>query len=104
MVRALRIDVASGVYRAMAALSFLAAGALVSFAAGAPAPPMKIAPFTVDASFPGGNILVEKIEGDTVCLKPELKGTARRWFYWYFRVTGAGGRTLTFAAAPGALA
>ncbi|MCC7519168.1 MAG: hypothetical protein IT578_08290 [Verrucomicrobiae bacterium] len=53
-------------------------------------------PLAIDADFPGGNILVETIEGDTVHLKPELKGTAKPWFYWYFRVKGAAGRTLTF--------
>ena len=53
--------------------------------------------FTIDAKFPGGNIVVEKIDGDTVHLSPDLTGTLQPWFYWYFRVTGAGGRTLTFS-------
>lgn len=50
----------------------------------------------VDARFPGGNILVDKIEGDAVFLHPDLRGTSTDWFYWYFRVREAGGRTLTF--------
>jgi hypothetical protein len=51
---------------------------------------------TVNASFPGGNIVVEKIEGDTVFLRPDLRDTQGWWFYWNFRVTGAAGRTVTF--------
>jgi len=52
--------------------------------------------FTIDAKFPGGNIVVDKTEGDTVHLSPDLTGTMQPWFYWYFRVQGAGGRTLSF--------
>ena len=51
---------------------------------------------TVDASYPGGNIVVDKIEGDTVSLHQELRDTGRWWFYWNFRVRGAAGHTLTF--------
>jgi len=50
----------------------------------------------VDANYPGGNIVVDKIEGDTVSLHQELRDTARWWFYWNFRVRGAAGRILTF--------
>jgi len=52
--------------------------------------------FTVDAAFPGGNIVVEKIEGDNVHLHQDLRDTAGPWFWWHFRVRGAAGRTLTF--------
>jgi len=54
-------------------------------------------PFTVDADYPGGNILVERIDGDVVHLRPDLRDTEGWWFYWNFRVRGAQGRTLTFA-------
>jgi len=55
----------------------------------------------VDASFPGGNILVDKIDGDTVSVHQDLRDTAGDWFYWQFRVRGAEGRTLTFQFTQG---
>src|SRR6056297_1339773 len=52
---------------------------------------------TVDADYPGGNIIVERIDGDTVILKQDLRDNARWWFYWNFRVRDvAAGRKLTF--------
>jgi len=51
---------------------------------------------TVDASFPGGNIVVEKIEGDTVTLRSDLRNTKGYWFYWCFQVSGAEGRQVVF--------
>lgn len=51
---------------------------------------------TVDADFPGGNIVVERMEGDEVFLHQDLRDTTRDWFYWCFRVRGAQGRSLTF--------
>lgn len=53
--------------------------------------------FKIDAAFPGGNIRVGKIEGDRVELGPDQRENILPWFYWYFRVTGAAGRTLAFA-------
>jgi hypothetical protein len=50
----------------------------------------------VDARFPGGNIVVDSIEGDTISLHQDLRDTEGWWFYWAFRVRGAAGRTLTF--------
>lgn len=52
----------------------------------------------VDARLPAGNIVVDKIEGDTVFLHQDLRDTTpdRWWFYFAFRVIGAEGRTLTF--------
>ena len=50
----------------------------------------------VDADFPGGNIIVERIEGNTIFLKPDLRDTSTWWFYWHFRVRGSAGRTLKF--------
>jgi hypothetical protein len=53
--------------------------------------------FAIDADYPGGNIVVERIEGDTVVLHPDLRDTDGWWFYWSFRVRGAQGRSPTFA-------
>jgi hypothetical protein len=50
----------------------------------------------IDADFPGGNIVVDKIEGDDVYVHQDLRDTKGDWFYWYFRVRGAEGRELTF--------
>ena len=70
---------------------FLALG-FASVAARAAAP-------RIDAAFPGGNIIVDGIEGDTAFLRPDLRDTQGDWFYWAFRVRGAAGRTLTFTFA-----
>ncbi len=54
---------------------------------------------TIDiyANFPGGNISVEKIEGDDVYVHQELRDTDRDWFYWCFGIKGAAaGKKLTF--------
>jgi hypothetical protein len=51
---------------------------------------------TVDAGFPGGNVILERVEGDDVYLHQDLRDTAGNWFWWHFRVRGAVGRTLTF--------
>lgn len=50
----------------------------------------------IDTNYPGGNIVIDRIEGDVICLKPDLRDTEGWWFYWNFRITGAAGRTLTF--------
>jgi hypothetical protein len=50
----------------------------------------------VDADYPGGNIVVDRIEGAEVHLHQDLRDTNGWWFYWNFRVRGAAGRTLTF--------
>ncbi|MBL7134049.1 MAG: peptidase M14 [Phycisphaerae bacterium] len=50
----------------------------------------------IDADYPGGNIIVQRIDRDTVHLRQDLRDTKGWWFYWNFRVRGAGGRTLTF--------
>ncbi len=52
---------------------------------------------TIDANFPGGDILVDRIDGNQVYLQQDLRDTAIDWwFYWCFRVRGAAGRTLSF--------
>jgi hypothetical protein len=50
----------------------------------------------VDADFPGGNSVLERIEGEAVYLHQDLRDTQGDWFWWHFRVRGAAGRTLTF--------
>lgn len=49
-----------------------------------------------DTAFPGGNAVLDGIDGDTVRLHPDLRDTQGNWFYWSFRVRGAAGRDLTF--------
>ncbi len=43
------------------------------------------APLTAD--YPGGNIVIEKMMGNTVWLSPDFRGMQEgcRWFYWSFR-------------------
>jgi hypothetical protein len=55
----------------------------------------------VDAELPGGNILIDRIDGDTVSLHQDLRDTQGDWFYWQFRVRGAQSRTLTFQFTKG---
>ncbi len=50
----------------------------------------------VDADYPGGNIAVERREGDAIYLHQELRDTQGWWFYWNFRVRGAAGKKITF--------
>jgi hypothetical protein len=50
----------------------------------------------ISSDFPGGNITVDKIEADAVFLRPNPKGGAPDWFYWYFSVQNARDRTITF--------
>lgn len=52
--------------------------------------------FSIDAAMPGGNIVVERTVGNDVYLHQDVRDTAGWWFYWYFRVRGAEGRTLSF--------
>lgn len=49
----------------------------------------------VDADFPGGNVIVERIDGDTIHVRSDLRDTVGDWFHWNFRVRGAAGRTIT---------
>lgn len=50
----------------------------------------------IDCDFPGGNILLDRIDGDVVHVHQDLRDTSDHWFYWYFRVQGAAGLTLQF--------
>lgn len=55
----------------------------------------------IDCDFPGGNIILEGVEEDLVRLRQDLRDTEGWWFYWYFRVRGAQGRTLSFEFTDG---
>ncbi len=55
----------------------------------------------IDGDFPGGNIVLERIEGDHVYLHQDQRDTPGFWFYWCFRACGAAGRTLTFHFTQG---
>ena len=57
--------------------------------------------FHIDADFPGGNIIVVGINGDSIQLQQDLRDTEGHWFYWSFRVRGAAGRTLHFEFTNG---
>ncbi|MFO7898924.1 MAG: M14 family zinc carboxypeptidase [Planctomycetota bacterium] len=56
---------------------------------------------TIDADFPGGNILVDRIDGDDVWLRQDHRDTEGWWFYWCCRVRGAAGRTITLHFTDG---
>ncbi|TVS15872.1 MAG: peptidase M14 [Planctomycetaceae bacterium] len=55
----------------------------------------------IDCDFPGGNVIVERIEGSDVFLRQDPRDTPRFWFYWYFRVREAAGQSLTFHFTQG---
>jgi len=59
------------------------------------------APIRIDCDFPGGNILIDRIDGDEVYLKQDPRDTEGFWFYWYFRVRGAEGQKLAFRFTNG---
>jgi len=75
----------------MLALHVLLCGVLLLEAA-----PAQESSVAIDADFPGGNIVVDSIEGDVVKLRPDLRDTQGDWFYFAFRVKGAQGRTVRF--------
>ena len=52
--------------------------------------------FAIDADFPGGNVIADCSDEDTVFLRPDQRDSTDWWFYWYFRVRGAAGRTVKF--------
>ena len=39
----------------------------------------------IDNQLPGGNVIVQQIDGHNALLKRELRDTAGNWFYWKFR-------------------
>ena len=50
----------------------------------------------IHSNFVGGNIVVDRVEDNTVYLERDLRDTEGDWFYWAFCVEGAAGKTLTF--------
>ena len=50
----------------------------------------------IHSDFVGGNIVVDRVEDNTVYLERDLRDTEGDWFYWAFCVEGAAGKTLTF--------
>ena len=60
-----------------------------------------VSSYQVDTDFPGGNVVVVNINGDSVQLHQDLRDTEGDWFYWSFRVKGAAGRTLNFEFTKG---
>jgi len=94
-VTSLRIDEPSLLYVALSLMPFVlmtCAGAVGAEKAKGP---------LVDASFPGGNIILQKIAGDDVYVRQDLRDTRGHWFWWHFRVRGAKGRTQIFHFAKG---
>ncbi|MGH7145392.1 MAG: M14 family zinc carboxypeptidase [Planctomycetota bacterium] len=58
----------------------------------------------IDGDFPGGNILVDGLEGDQARLRQDLRDTDGSWFYWSFRVRDLSthaGRPLRFQFTTG---
>lgn len=57
----------------------------------------------IRADFPGGNVLVKRIDGSTVHMAPDLRG-GRQWFYWNFasEIEQPGRVTFVFPADAGA--
>lgn len=50
---------------------------------------------TLDCDFPGGNIIVDSIDGDAIAVHQDLRDTTTDWFYWCFRARGAAGRKIS---------
>jgi len=63
--------------------------------------PTASAGIQVDGAFPGGNIVLERIDDGEIYVHQDLRDTTEWWFYWHFRVRGAASRTLTFRFTNG---
>jgi hypothetical protein len=53
-------------------------------------------PIEPDNDFPGGNIVIESVDGYDVRLHQDLRDTSHDWFYWCFGIRVVPGRTLHF--------
>lgn len=60
---------------------------------------MKLYESLFSANYPGGNILVEKMEGDRVWLSPDFRHMqeGQKWFYWSFRAQNEKPLTVIFS-------
>lgn len=67
-----------------------------------PVNPSNWTTISVDCDFPGGNILVDRIEDNQIFVRQDIRDTGEDWFYWYFRVRGAAGQTIqvNFTGTP----
>ncbi|MDD4872160.1 MAG: M14 family zinc carboxypeptidase [Kiritimatiellae bacterium] len=84
--------------------------ALSGISQSAETPVASAIPFTVDANFPGGNIIVDKIKANgsqagkgqsfIVHLRPDLRDTPKYWFFWNFQVKSAQGYKIKFVFKP----
>ncbi len=52
--------------------------------------------YTINRDFPGANVQVLSVTEDVAEVEVELRDTVEDWFFWCFKVEGAGGRTVTF--------
>jgi hypothetical protein len=50
----------------------------------------------IRSDFPGGNIIVDAVDGSTVRLRQDWSTSAEWWFYWCFRVEDAAGKAVRF--------
>jgi len=48
------------------------------------------------SDFSGGNIIIDKIQNDSVWVRPDLRDTEGLWFYWYFAAKSDVEKTITF--------
>jgi murein tripeptide amidase MpaA len=55
----------------------------------------------IDRDFPGGNIIVDSIDGNVVRLRQDHANCSENWFYWCFRIRGAAHRHLRFEFTDG---
>lgn len=53
-------------------------------------------PVELDCDFPGGNIIVDDVDGNVARLRQDIRDSDRDWFYWCFRARGAAGGTARF--------
>lgn len=49
----------------------------------------------IDRNFPGGNIIVDSLNGNHACVRQDYANSSEWWFYWQMRITGAAGQSVT---------
>ncbi len=64
-------------------------------------PAMNDDPITIDADFPGGNILVHATRGSHAVVQQEIGESMEWWFYWAFRAGNLSGRELLVSFTNG---